>query len=124
MMLRRICLFLGCWLTAVGLGQIAWGTRAIPGGGPSNAAIDSQTRAAGVLAAVCGMVQVWAVRKPRPQTLRGLSLLMAALAGARLTAIPTHGRLTGAIPVAIATEATSSALLLAYSVTAERHSGA
>lgn len=123
-MLRPLCLAFGGWLTAVGVGQIALGSRAIPGAGPSDAAIDSQLRAAGVLAATSGLAQIWAVRKPCPQALRGLSLLMAALAGSRLTAMPTRGRPTGIVPVAMTAEVASAALLLAYSVTADHDSGA
>lgn len=113
MTLRSVCQLLGGWLAAVGVGQIILGTKAIPGAGPSDAAIDSQTRAAGVLAVAVGVTQISAVRTRSSHTMRALAAVSATLAGARLAAIPTRGRPSGLVPVAIVTEASTAALLLA-----------
>ncbi|MGL6236594.1 MAG: DUF4345 domain-containing protein [Segniliparus sp.] len=115
--LRRACAILGVWLAAVGLKQIASGTKGMPDGGPSGPVVDSQARAAGAIVVWLGVVQIWAAQRPSPAVLRLLSGVMASIAVARLAGVPEHGKPKGVLRVALATEVASAVLLLAASET-------
>lgn len=104
-------------MAAMGVGQLAVGTRAVPGAGPSDGATDSQIRALGALAIWGGVTQVWATRRGAVGPLRLLSAVTTSLVGARVWGMYTlRGRPLGLQPVFVAREAVSAAALLGYSV--------
>ena len=121
MYLKRLCMVLGAFMAAMGVGQLAIGTRAVPGAGPADGATDSQIRALGALAIWGGLTQVWATRRGAAGPLRQLAAVTASLVAARAWGMYTRrGRPLGLQPVFVAREAVSAAALLGYSASLRR----
>lgn len=91
--LRLLGWLAGITLIAVGVSRLLFSMAAVPGGGPVNPTVDSESRAAGPLLIAFGLAYIWAMRQsPIPSALlRLLAATMALLAVARVISMIETG---------------------------------
>ncbi len=84
----------GIILIFLGVSRVLFSMAAVPGGGPVNPTVDSESRSAGVLLITFGLAYIWAMRRSPIQTalLRLLAMTMALLVVARIISIADTGR--------------------------------
>ena len=109
---------IGFSLLALGVGRMIFPVETIPGSGPMNATMDTETRAGGALLIGLGYLYIWAVQQPRipVHLVRVLALVMAGLFVSRLISVAAVGLPHPIFIVGAAVEFIAAALTFAYSM--------